>query len=375
MAKQTRNILKSWFETGDKPTQAQFASLIDSFFHLDEDQLTITKVANLETALNNRITNNTAVALMLEVVKRTAEYLNSNFKDKYVGICNSATQFEQHPEAYYYYIASESYEESYNDLGSIPRFSIVYYGEDELYHLFEIDILSFMQEMASNNAFTDTEKEKLANIEVGATADEFTDIQRSLLLELIFRVATGTLSVSPTSFERGVATQLTFSWSVAPNDDTINAATLGGVDISDNLSGSETVEGAVESTTKQLAVVCDNTNHNITINKTSTARTPQWKGYTAATLDNTYEAANTNLTKFLSGSVAATVVVEELVGGGKVVFLSTDSDATIYDANNFDITSAFTKTTITQELADGTTVTLYKYATTEAATLGTYKLQ
>lgn len=34
--KQTRDILKTYFETGDQPTESQFAQLIDSYAHLDE---------------------------------------------------------------------------------------------------------------------------------------------------------------------------------------------------------------------------------------------------------------------------------------------------------------------------------------------------
>ena len=37
MANQTRDILKSWFETGDKPTQQQFADLIDSCTNKSDD--------------------------------------------------------------------------------------------------------------------------------------------------------------------------------------------------------------------------------------------------------------------------------------------------------------------------------------------------
>jgi hypothetical protein len=37
MGATSREILKSWFETLDTPTQAQFASLIDSFHHIEED--------------------------------------------------------------------------------------------------------------------------------------------------------------------------------------------------------------------------------------------------------------------------------------------------------------------------------------------------
>lgn len=37
MAIKIRNILKSFFTTGAKPTQSQFADFIDSFFHRTED--------------------------------------------------------------------------------------------------------------------------------------------------------------------------------------------------------------------------------------------------------------------------------------------------------------------------------------------------
>ena len=39
MARQGRTTLKTYFETGDTPTEAQFVNLIDSVFSLDEDVL------------------------------------------------------------------------------------------------------------------------------------------------------------------------------------------------------------------------------------------------------------------------------------------------------------------------------------------------
>lgn len=48
-----RNILNTWFETGDFPTQAQFKELIASLFHRDEDMLTMDKVEGLDEALAN----------------------------------------------------------------------------------------------------------------------------------------------------------------------------------------------------------------------------------------------------------------------------------------------------------------------------------
>jgi hypothetical protein len=49
MAIVSRALLKTYFETGDKPTQAQFASLIDSLFHKTEDTVAV-RVAVPETS-------------------------------------------------------------------------------------------------------------------------------------------------------------------------------------------------------------------------------------------------------------------------------------------------------------------------------------
>ncbi|MBC7399858.1 MAG: hypothetical protein H7289_07910, partial [Mucilaginibacter sp.] len=46
-----RSILKAYFLTGKKPTQGQFAALIDSFLHLSEDSLTITQIQGLQNVL------------------------------------------------------------------------------------------------------------------------------------------------------------------------------------------------------------------------------------------------------------------------------------------------------------------------------------
>lgn len=46
-----RSILKNYFLTGKKPTQGQFAALIDSFLHLSEDAISITQIENLQSVL------------------------------------------------------------------------------------------------------------------------------------------------------------------------------------------------------------------------------------------------------------------------------------------------------------------------------------
>lgn len=60
------NTLKSWFETGDKPTQAQFWDWLDSFFHKDET-IPIDSVAGLSDALNSKA-NASAVSDLSPVI-------------------------------------------------------------------------------------------------------------------------------------------------------------------------------------------------------------------------------------------------------------------------------------------------------------------
>lgn len=62
MPKKAIDILKSFFETGDRPTQAQFADLIDSFHHKDGAALINSKSYDPETgAVNIQFTDNSSL--------------------------------------------------------------------------------------------------------------------------------------------------------------------------------------------------------------------------------------------------------------------------------------------------------------------------
>lgn len=52
MAKKNRTDLKAFFKTGDKPTQSQFADLIDSFYNIDEDD-SGWQIATLQNGFEN----------------------------------------------------------------------------------------------------------------------------------------------------------------------------------------------------------------------------------------------------------------------------------------------------------------------------------
>jgi len=53
MAKQTLNIIKNWFKTGLKPTQAQFWDTWDSFWHKDET-IPTGSIENLDNRFNQK---------------------------------------------------------------------------------------------------------------------------------------------------------------------------------------------------------------------------------------------------------------------------------------------------------------------------------
>jgi hypothetical protein len=53
MAIKSVNDLKSFFETGDKPTQQQFWDWLESFFHKQEG-IAISDVTNLQNTLNSK---------------------------------------------------------------------------------------------------------------------------------------------------------------------------------------------------------------------------------------------------------------------------------------------------------------------------------
>ncbi len=102
---------------------------------------------------------------------------------------------------------------------------------------------------------------------------------------------------------------------------------------------------------------------------------PQWFGYTSAILNYTYQNSNEYLTQFISNSSDANVVVDSYDNSKYVIFLSKNDNAIIYDINNFIITLAFNKIQVSQQIADGSYITMYEYKTKEAAPVGTYKLR
>ena len=67
-----RETLKKWFRTGAKPTEAQFAELIDSFRHVDE-KLKVSDVENLAALIAQKMTREDALMLHEALSKSISE--------------------------------------------------------------------------------------------------------------------------------------------------------------------------------------------------------------------------------------------------------------------------------------------------------------
>lgn len=98
-----RNILKNWFKTGLKPTEQQFAALIDSFRHLTEDTIAISNVQNLSNVLAGKAStaqiSNVLTVLgnleALETIDKTSLVAAINEIKALVGEGGGASSFEE----------------------------------------------------------------------------------------------------------------------------------------------------------------------------------------------------------------------------------------------------------------------------------------
>jgi len=67
----SRDTLKAWFLTGEKPTQGQFAELINSCFNWNDDTLYIPDINGLTTALAGKLSVDTLLSSWRAIVPMT----------------------------------------------------------------------------------------------------------------------------------------------------------------------------------------------------------------------------------------------------------------------------------------------------------------
>lgn len=215
------------------------------------------------------------------------------------------------------------------------------------------------------------------------TTDDLSDVQIIQLQNLVFVSGSATLSDSPNSFEKGVSTDVTFTYSATANDSVFVSAEYGPsnnlVDVtSDGLSGgTELVENNTNSVSRQYKVIFS---HNgvegsaITKNQTFLAIKPQFFGVsTEETFNNaSYSTLTSELTKVVqtSGQIPSSTGQELFSPTDQFVFfISNTSGLVVKDSNGFPQTD-FTETEISIKLANGTTQTgMFQYRTNTIKTL------
>lgn len=69
----TRTTLKQYFKKYATPTEAQFAALIDSFVHKDEDSLTQSKIDGLTAALDSKVSSKDLASAVATAVAETLQ--------------------------------------------------------------------------------------------------------------------------------------------------------------------------------------------------------------------------------------------------------------------------------------------------------------
>ncbi len=77
MAKTALDTLKSWFETGDRPTQTQFWNWLDSFVHKD-DTIAQSQITGLSTSLSTLAPQAAVDALKAITVTTTGSTVAQN---------------------------------------------------------------------------------------------------------------------------------------------------------------------------------------------------------------------------------------------------------------------------------------------------------
>ena len=129
MSVQTKEILKSYFETGDKPTQAQFADLIDSCFNLPESAkrtVTVTNIADADTTATLTISG--SKAQLQHTVTYLYTYLTNNNNIVFIG--GVFTFVHDTPKstiaAYLLYSSSTVLNKQYTALVTITAYNIAY---------------------------------------------------------------------------------------------------------------------------------------------------------------------------------------------------------------------------------------------------------
>lgn len=214
----------------------------------------------------------------------------------------------------------------------------------------------------------------------------FTQEQHQRVLNLIYENSVSTVTVNPTTGERGLNTSVNLTYNTDTNDDVFTSASInqGIGNVLPNINtGNQTVTvpNLFNNTTFTLSLGYTRDGNPLTETKSATYTTylPQWSGI--STLTNLNESNYSTISAALQKTVQADDTISRSLQpvGHYIWFVSTNANATITNngfntiIGNWDSTTAFfIKQTVTLTLANGsTTGSLTFYRTRQTANLST----
>jgi hypothetical protein len=206
-----------------------------------------------------------------------------------------------------------------------------------------------------------------------------TENQIDRLRDSVYLPIVQSISVSPTTFEKGLATNLVFTWNVDKKDDTLNTCTVDSINKLSEATGinrTYNVNGQVS--TKTVFLFTNVTRNDVSgggfsnsNSATSTHLVPQYRGKTADAEPLYTYVGLSAYSKILSSSNAFTFT--DTYVNQYAFIISRSNSLTIKDVSDFTLTigdwvsvsAFFIKKEVTVFLFDGTTETMYIYRTRE----------
>lgn len=209
---------------------------------------------------------------------------------------------------------------------------------------------------------------------------DFTELQIEQLSSLVYVKGTQSLTVAPTFSEKGVSTDLVFSWNVILNQDTLISSLLDGNDVSGSVDGiikTYEVNGALVTKSVSLISVLssDDSNNNLSNTKSVPFYIPQYTGKISTSEPSSTYLGLSSYNKFIQSSTNLTI--NQALNDEYLFLLCNNSNKTVKDnltgftlsLGEWDSTTAFMiKKTFEITLLDGTTENLTLFRTREKKT-------
>ncbi len=227
---------------------------------------------------------------------------------------------------------------------------------------------------------TDLPHNEVTSIQGGSPGEYYhlNSSQLNRVLNLIYVNSVNSATMLTGILEKGVSNSVSVRYNMSSNDDTFTAATLTGVGSvlsRVNTGNNDVIVGSyLASTTFILSMTYlrNGVSTNETKTATYTAVPPKWSNVSSIPVLDTYALCSTNLgSKILTTTTAMNNTGSAT--GQYIWFITTSSNSTITDGNNFnqsigalntaDGASEFYKNSFVMTLQDSTTVTMYSYRT------------